>query len=153
MYHITRLSVHACVYISLSILLHLVNVHVILLIIPLQTAVRAPAEVVGLKLDLFHLKDQICPETQTSKVTSRKVLWNLCYKCSAVEICKYQVEHCQERRGCLHPYTIKLKRFNSNTVYLDSRLLDKKDCVRHFILWPQPYGLGVSDHHVVIIVK
>ena len=47
------------------------EVHVTLLIISLQTAVRAPAEVVGLKLDLFHLKDQISPETQTSKVTSR----------------------------------------------------------------------------------
>lgn len=42
---------------------HLVNVDVTLLIIPEQTAVRAPAEVVGLKLDIFHLKDYICLET------------------------------------------------------------------------------------------
>ena len=67
-------------------LLHPANMHVTLLIIPLQTAVRAPAE----ELDLFHLKDQIRPETQTSKVTSHKVQGNLCCKCSAVKIYKYQ---------------------------------------------------------------
>lgn len=49
------------------------NVHVTLLIIPLQTAVGTPAEAVDLKLDLFHLKGQICPETQTFKVTSHKL--------------------------------------------------------------------------------
>lgn len=38
---------------------------------------RAPAEAAALKLDLFRLKDQIRPETQTSKVTSRKLLRKL----------------------------------------------------------------------------
>lgn len=43
------------------------------LIIPLQTASRAPAVALGLQLHLFHLKDRICPETQTLRVTSHKV--------------------------------------------------------------------------------
>lgn len=57
------------------------------LIIPLQTAGRTPpAEVAGLKLDLFLLKEQICPETRAFKVIPHKVLWNLKYKCSVDEI-------------------------------------------------------------------
>lgn len=50
-------ALHSCVMCGTLTLFHLVNVHVTLLIIPLQAAVRAPAEAVGLKLDLFHLKD------------------------------------------------------------------------------------------------
>lgn len=48
-------------------------VHVTLLIIPLQTAVRAPAEAVGWKNKFIPPKEQICQETQTSKVTSHKL--------------------------------------------------------------------------------
>ncbi len=105
-----------CVRIFLLTLLHLVNVHATLLIIPLHTAVRAPAEAVGLKLDLFHLKDQICPETHTSKVTSHKLLGNLCYKCSAVEIYEYQGG--KERTGedfCMHI----LQNFKDSTLILN----------------------------------
>lgn len=79
-----------CASFSIDIFAPGEHMHVTLLIIPLQAAIRAPVEAVGLKLDLFHLKDQICPVTQNPKVTSHKVQRNLRYKCSAVEIYKYQ---------------------------------------------------------------
>lgn len=117
----------ACVHISLSTLMHLVHAHVTLLIIPLQTAVWAPAEAVGLKLDLFHLKDQICPETRTSEVTPHRLLWNLEVQRSG----KYQ----WGEDVCTHILQ-NTKKSNGNTVYIW-----RADCwirmadISHMDLW------------------
>lgn len=89
----------------LSTLLHPVNIHVTPLIIPLQTAGRAPVETLSLELDLFHLKDQFCFETQTSKVT-----FFTKYKLE-----RRGAERGKERKGCLGHM---LQNFKDSTLIL-----------------------------------